>query len=291
MQIVIDGGADLTPTQMRGIDLHLVPQRIQLDGKTYRAGLDIQSEMFYTLLSRAKSFPVTSEPSVADFLESYRALAANDPEILSIHISSGLSKTYENAREAANQIKEAHITLVDSKTVSGAMGWQIEAAARATKAGWSREEIMPLVKLISDKTDVIYTLATLKYLIHGGRINHLRGLLGSLMDIKPLIGIDREQGINKQLGSARSLQKAVLSLVDIVLEKHEAGSEMRFQIFHGDSQEMAELLADHLGKMFKCTFLPTGTISPLLGAHTGPGLVGLTYAPQDVFSRLPWANL
>lgn len=288
MHIVMDGGADLTPTQLRGIDLHLVPQRIQLDGKTYRTGLDIQSDTFYTLLGRSKSFPVTTEPSVADFLESYRALAAKDDEILSIHISSGLSKTYINAREAANQVKEAHITLVDSKTVSGAMGWQVEAAGQAVKAGWTREEIMPLLKLISDKTDVIYTLATLKYLIHGGRINHLQGLIGSLMDIKPIIGIDHETGINTQLGSARSLQKAVLTLVDVVLKKHEAGSEMRFQIFHGDNQEMAELLAEQLGKIFRCTFLPTGSISPLLGAHTGSGLIGLTYAPQEVFARLPW---
>lgn len=288
MQIVTDGGADLTPNQMRGISLHFAPQWIQLDGKLYRSGIDIDPAAFYQLLSGSKNYPMTSEPSVDDFLQIYRSIAATEREIISIHLSSGLSKTYQNARTAAMQIRDALITLVDSKTVSGALGWQVEAAARAANAGWSREEIMPLLKLISDKTDIVYTLATLKYLVHGGRVNQLRGLLGSLMGIKPIIGIDKSEGVNTQLGQARSLQKAVMNLVETVLQNHERGTEMRFQILHGQNNEMAELLAETLSKTFRCTFLPTGPIAPVLGAHTGPGLIGLVYAPQDVFAKLPW---
>jgi DegV family protein with EDD domain len=288
MHIVTDGGADLTPVQLRGIDLHIVNQRIELDGKVYRTGVDIQSSAFYDLLARTRSFPTTSEPSVDDYLETYRALAGDGREIVSLHISSGLSQAFANACEAAAQIKNARITLVDSKTVSGALGWQVAAAAHAAKAGWSREELMPLLKLIGDQTDIVYTLATLKYLIHGGRINHLRGLIGSMLDIKPIITLDKIQGINAHLGSARTLPKAVSAMVEVVLQKYARGHEMRFQIFHGDNAPMAEALADQLSTTFKCTFLSTGVISPLLGAHTGPGLVGLVYAPNDTFARLPW---
>jgi DegV family protein with EDD domain len=288
MQIVTDRGMDLTPEQLEGLDIHYVPLTLTLDGKTYRSGEDIQPEEFYRLLSASPSFPTTSQPSAGDFADLYRQLAAKDPEILSIHISSGLSGTINAARAACELVPEARVTLVDTKTLSGAQGWQVEAAAWAAKSGWTREQIVQMLERVRSAVDTIYTIATLKYLVHGGRINHLKGLLASMLNIKPIIGVEKEKGIYVQRGQARTLEQAILKIADMVAQQYAPGTALRLQAMHGANPEGALLLKKRLEQLFRCTWLPMGPIAPVLGAHTGPGLVGLVYAPQAVFADLPW---
>jgi len=287
MQIVSDRGMDMSPEQMAGLDIHLVPLTLTLEGKTYRSGVDIQPDEFYRLLESSATFPTTSQPSSGDFFELYRKLAADDPDILSIHISSGLSGTVNAARAGAEMVPEAHVTIFDSKTLSGAEGWLVEAAARAIKAGWSKERTLAMLERISAVTDTLYTLATLRYLIHGGRINHIKGLLAQVLNIKPIIGVEKERGTYVQHGQARTLDKAILKIADYVMERFAPGTEMRFQVLHGHNAEGAALLRRRLEELFKCTFLPTGPIAPVLGAHTGPGLVGLVFAPMSAFPKMP----
>lgn len=140
MQIVSDPGMDLTPEQMAGLNIHLVPLTLTLDDKSYRSGVDIQPAESYRLLAATESFPTTSQPSAGEFADVYRQLAATDPDILSVHNSSGLSGTLNAARAGAALVPEAKVTFVDTKTLSGAQGWQVEAAARALKAGWALEK-------------------------------------------------------------------------------------------------------------------------------------------------------
>jgi DegV family protein with EDD domain len=287
MQIVTDSGMDLTPQQRDGLNLHIIPLLFTLDGRTYRSGEDIQPDGFYRLLASTSSFPTTSLPPVGEFAQLYRRLAATDPDILSIHVSSGLSSTAESARVAADMVPEARVTIWDTKTLSGAQGWQVEAAARAAQAGWSKEQTLALLERIRAATDTIYTLATLKYLIHGGRISHLKGLLASMLSIKPIIGVEKVGGKYVQRGMERTLKRATLVLADIVARQYAPGSALRLQVLHGDNAEGAALLHGRLGELFDCTWLPTSPIAPVLGAHTGPGLVGVAYAPQEAFAGIP----
>lgn len=285
MRIVTDRGMDLSQEQHAGLEIHSVPLLLTLDGKTYRSGEDIQPEEFYRLLAATPSFPTTSQPAPGAFAELYRKLAATDPEILSIHISSGLSGTIQSAQLGAEMVPEAHVTIVDTKTLSGAEGWQVEAAARAANAGWSLDKILALVDQVREATDTIYTLATMRYLIHGGRISHLKGLLASVLNIKPLIGVEKANGTYVQRGAARALRGAILKIADTVAEQHAPGMALRAQVLHGDNEEGAALLRERMSELFKCTWLPTCSIAPVLGAHTGPGLVGLVYAPQAAFEQ------
>jgi len=152
---------------------------------------------------------VTSQPSAGEFALVYRELAKTDPDILSIHISSGLSGTVNAAQAGAEMVPEARVTVVDTKTLSSPSGWQVEAAARAVKAGSSLADALALIEKIGSATDVLYTLKELKYLIHGGRISHLKGLLASMLNIKPIIGVEKVRGTYVTLGrrapsSARS---------------------------------------------------------------------------------------
>lgn len=287
MHIVTDGAADITPEQAQGLKIHTVPISFTLDGKSYRSGVDIQPAEFYKLIESTPSFPTTSQPSPGEFAEVYQELFKTDPEILSIHVSSGLSGTLNSARLGASLVPEAKVTFYDTRTLSGALGWHVLAAARAAQAGWSIEQIVGMLPRLTTGVDAMYTLATLKYLIHGGRISHMRGLIGSLLEIKPIIGVSKDEGKYYQRGSGRTMRKAIPTLADVIAKQHAPGTAMRFQVLHGDNAEGAALLHEKLDGMYQCTWLPVGAIAPVLGAHTGPGLVAVIYAPEALFADLP----
>ncbi len=287
MKIVTDSACDLTPEQAAGLEIHVVPQIITLDGITYRSGIDIDAKEFYELLKTASGMPTTSLPALGEFAAVYRELAKTDPEILSVHISSGLSGTFEIAREAAKMVPEAHVTFFNTKTLSTAEGWHVEAAARAAKAGWSMERTIELLEQVRAATRTVYTLSTLKYLIHGGRISHIKGLLASLLKVKPFIAVDKENGKYYQRGQVRTLKRALLKLVDIVAEDHPPGTALRVQLPYGNYLEGTEIVHRRMDQTFDCAWLPPCQIAPVLAAHTGPGLVGIVYAAMDEFPALP----
>jgi len=289
MQIVTDSGTDtnLLPEQAADLNIHIVPLNVTLDGKSYREGVDIQPDEFYRLLAASDGLPVTSQPSAGDFAELYRRLVATDPDILSIHISSGLSGTINSARTGAEMVPEANVTHVDTKTLSAGAGWQVEAAARALKAGWAKEQVLALVERIGAATNSIYTLEELKYLIHGGRISHMKGLIASMLNIKPLIGVETVGGTYVQLGQARTFKRAVKGLVDRIGDLHPPGSALRVQVLHASNPDGAAMLRQLVDQRFECTWLPVGPMSLVLGAHTGPSMVGVAYAPLSVFTDIP----
>jgi DegV family protein with EDD domain len=279
MQIVTDRAADLSPQQLEGLDIHYIPLTLTLGNKQYRSGVDIQPDDFYQLLEKSDDMPTTSQPSPGEFAELYRELAATDPDILSIHVSSGLSGTLNAARLGAEQVPEARVTHIDTKTLSAAEGWQVEAAARALKAGKSIDEIRALLTQIGNATDTIFTLPTLKYLIHGGRISHLKGLIASTLNIKPLIGVDKTEGKYAQRGQVRTFSRAVEAIPQTIAKHHAPGTRLRVQIMHAHNPEGAEILRKSFASVFDCEWMPISPIAPVLGAHTGPGLVGAVYAP------------
>ncbi len=289
MQIVTDSGVDfsLTAEERAALNIHVVPLVVTLGGKSYREDIDIQREEFYPLLAASHTMPTTSQPAVGEFAQLYHRLAQTNPDILSIHISSGLSGTLNSAHAAAQSVPEAQVTFVDTKTLSAASGWMVEAAARAARAGWSKERILSLLECISHESDSVYTLQELKYLIHGGRISHMKGLIASVLNIKPLISIEKVHGTYIQVGQSRSFNGAIKGLVDVMARKHSPGSALRTQVMHSFNPEGAAMLREWVAERFRCTWLPTGMLSLVLGAHVGPSMVAVAYAPQAIFADVP----
>ena len=289
MQIVTDSGTDLSlsPEQLIELDIHVVPLVVTLEGKSYHEGVDIQPGEFYRLLAATDSLPITSQPSAGEFAEIYRRLAVTDPDILSIHMTSGLSGTFNAAQAGAELAPEANVTHVDTKTLSAAAGWQVEAAARALKAGWTKEQVLALMERISAASESMYTLKELKYLIHGGRISHMKGLIASMLNIKPLIGVEKVNGTYVQLGQVRTFKRAVKGLVDLMARQHAPGSALRVQVLHSYNPEGAAMLRESIDQRFDCTWLPVGPMSLVLGAHTGPSMVGVAYASLAAFADIP----
>lgn len=288
MQIVTDSGTDLllSGEEMEKLNIHILPLSVTLDGVTYRDKVDIQADQFFPLLENSKELPLTSQPAVGEFVALYRKLAAKDPQILSIHMSSGLSGTYNAARTAASLVPEADITVVDTHTLSAPSAWQVEAAARAAAKGWTKEKIITGLQLISDATDVVFTLKELKYLIHGGRISHLKGLLASLLSIKPIIGVEKVGGTYVQRGQTRSFSQAIRHIGDLIGQKITRGSRIRVQVVHAQNPEGAQALVDEINQHFNCHWLPTGRLSLVLSAHVGPSMIGIAYAPEEVLEKM-----
>jgi DegV family protein with EDD domain len=287
MQVVTDGGADLASEQLEGLNIHQVPFYIHMDGKSYRGWLDIQPENFYKLLESSRSFPTTSQPPVGEFVEFFKERAKDDKDIISINVTGGLSGTVNTARIAASMVPEANITVVDARTLSSAQGWQVIAAARAAAAGWSRENILALIERVQAATDGIFTLNTLKYVINGGRINQFAGMVASILSIKPVIGIDKKTGVLSLQDREFTFKRALMRITDVISRWHTAGSEMVFQVVHGNNPEGAALMRKWLDQIFKCTFFPIVEITPVFGCHSGPGVVGVIFAPTSIFSEIP----
>jgi len=289
MQIVTDSGVDmmLTPDERRDLHIHVVPLVVSLDGKSYREGLDITPDEFYEKLLATDALPTTSQPSPGDLAAVYRELAASDPSILSIHISSGLSGTLNSARTAAASVPEAKITIVDTKTLSVGAGLQVEAAARALRAGWSLDAVLAMVQRLQQASHTMFTLKELKYLIHGGRISHMKGLIASLLDIKPLIGVENERGTYEQMAQHRSFPSALRGLAELPAKWIPKGSAVRAQVAHACNPEAAAELVENVSRLFDCTWRPTARMSLVLGAHTGPSMVGVVVTPQSAFADVP----
>ncbi|HEY9088189.1 MAG TPA: DegV family protein [Anaerolineaceae bacterium] len=287
MQIVTDRGADLAPEQKASLDLAYIQLLIHLNDKSYRSGIDIDPNDFYTLLSETDSFPTTSQPSAGEFAELYRDLAKKTPDIFSIHISSGLSGTINAARAGAEMVPEANVTFFDTMTLSVPEGWMVEAAARMLGAGWSVERVIAKLETLREQVNGIFTLNTLKYLIHGGRISHIKGLVASLLNIKPVIGVEKVKGMYDTFGQEITLKRAMGKIVDVVEHWYPQKPKLRVQLLHGNNLEAVEYLREKMLERFDCLMEPVTPVAPVLGAHTGPGLVGLAVAPLSVFADIP----
>jgi len=286
MHIVTDSGCDLnlTTEQQSEMDIHVVPLSVTLGGSTYQENPQLDAAAFYNRLESGRDLPTTSQPSSGEFSQLYRTLARESPDILSIHISSGLSGTLQSAQTAAAEVPEARVTFFDTKTLSVGSGWMVEAAARAFRAGWAKERVMGLLERIRDTTETIFTLRELKFLIHGGRISHLKGLLASMLDIKPIIGVDtRGDGKYIQLGQARTISGAVKCLAETMVRRQTQPGPYRGQVVHALNPDGASELQKAVSGLLACYWQPISRLSLVLGAHTGPTLIGAVLAPRAVF--------
>lgn len=282
MQIVTDSAADLAPSQIAGLPIHFTTLRLSLGGVPFTGS----NEEFYKKLSETDEYPVTSQAAAGEFAELYRKVSKLDPEILSIHISSGLSGTINSARVGASMVPEAKVTFWDSRTLSAALGWQVEAAARMVVKGFKLDKILERLTQIRDTVDGMFSIKEMKYLIHGGRVSHLKGLLASVLNIKPVIGVDHTTGMYTNAAQDMTFKRALTRMINLDKVRYAGMGALRAQIVHGNNPEGVEFIRKKAEEELRCTFEPTVPVAPALGAHTGPTLAGIIVGPQSLFADL-----
>lgn len=286
MKIVTDCAADMPAAELEALGIIQAPLFIQFpEGEVNSA--DLEADVFYDRLEAMRpAIPTTAQPSPGTFAKLYRAAAQHDSEVISLHISSGLSGTLTSAQLGQAQAAEAAtITLWDTLTLSGAQRFQVLAAAWAARSGWALARLQQRLTEIRAQSELLYTLDTLEYLARGGRIGRVQALAGALLNLKPLISVDHADGKYNTLGRARTLARALTSIADHLHGRY-AHSPLWVTVLHGRFADQAELLARELSQRLNVAKLETLRISPVLGVHTGPGIVGVAAVPFQLFADL-----
>ena len=286
MKIVTDCAADMQPQEMADLDIVQEPLFIQFpEGEV--SALDISADDFYNRLEAMRpAIPTTAQPSSGMFEELYRKLAETSKNIFSIHISSGLSGTINSARMGGEQAQDvAEVSCWDTMTLSGGERFQVLAAALANKAGWSMEKTQERLTEIRANTETIYTLETLEYLARGGRIGRVQALMGSLLKLKPVINVSHTDGKYSTVTKARTIPAALDALTDYLLQIY-SKTPLWVNILHGRFQHGANMLSELTEKRLNVVKMEMSRISPVLGVHTGPGIVGAAVLPMKLMEDL-----
>ena len=287
MKIVTDCAADMFAEEMEELGITQAPLYIQFpEGEV--SAVDISADEFYNRLEAMRpAIPTTAQPSSGMFEQIYHQLSETSKNIFSIHISSGLSGTINSAQVGSEQqVKEGtEISFWDTMTLSGGERFQVLAAALADRAGWTMEKIQERLTQIRANTEVIYTLETLEYLARGGRIGRVQALMGSLLKLKPVINVSHVDGKYSTVTKARTIPAALEALTDNLLSIY-AKTPVWVNILHGRFQHGAEMLSDMAEERLNVAKLEISRISPVLGVHTGPGIVGAAVVPMSLMEDL-----
>ena len=286
MKIVTDCAADLPAEELERLGIVAAPLSIQFpDGEV--SSSEISADEFYNRLEAMRpAIPTTAQPSSGMFTALYRKVAETGRSILSIHLSSGLSGTINSAFVGGEQASDvADVTTWDSMTLSGGERFQVLAAALAAKAGWTMAAIQERLAAIRAETEVIYTLETLEYLARGGRIGRVQALMGSVLKLKPLIRVDRNDGKYSTVSKERTIPHAMNALGDHLHSLYQ-NTPVWVTVLHGRLQESADVLSKQLNEKLNVVKMETLRISPVLGVHTGPGIVGAAVVPMRLMDDI-----
>lgn len=273
IHIVTDSTADLSSDQIIQYNIHVVPLTVQIDGKTYTDGVDLQAEAFLELMKSSKELPKSSQPAVGIFHELYDELGKNGDQIISIHMTGGMSGTVKSAQAAA-EMSSSDVTVIDSRFISYALSFQVLEAAQLIAQGASLDEVIKHVESVRERTNLFVVVDTLENLVKGGRIGKGKALIGSLLSIKPIASL--EGGEYTPVHKARSHKQVVQYLFD-QYQKDTEGKKVKYV---GISQANGYAMADPLKKRIEesgFNDVQVAFTSPVISTHTGSGAIGFMY--------------
>jgi DegV family protein with EDD domain len=279
IKIVTDSTADIPMDVREKLGIVVVPLKVIFGNDTFYDGVDIGSAEFYQKLAQAEELPTTSQPSPVEFMDIYKNFSDQpDTVVLSFHISSALSGTYQSAMLAKSLLEDqTKITILDSKSASYGLGMLVVAAAEAAHAGKSVDEIMALVGQLRNETRIYFIVDTLEYLYKGGRIGKASAMFGSLLNIKPILTID-DGGEVDSVDKVRGHRKALGRIIEIL--KEDFGDQtIDVCIAHSEARESAEAVYALINDNFKLNQYSYTSIGPVIGTHVGQGTVAVFVNP------------
>ncbi|MCG7345256.1 DegV family protein [Sporosarcina sp. ACRSL] len=273
IHIVTDSTADLIEQYTDQYDIHVVPLSIQINGETYLDGVDLQPQSFMEKMRESKELPKSSQPAVGAFKELYDRLGRDGSEIISIHMTGGMSGTVKSA-EAAAEMTDSNVTVIDSMYISHALTFQVVEASKMASVGKSVAEILDRLDEVRKNTTLYVVVDMLDNLVKGGRIGKGKALIGSLLKIKPIAML--QDGVYSPVAKARS-HKQVVSHLYNAFKEETAGKIIRsVGISHANGMTMAEPLLKLLEE-YGCKDIKFSFTSPIISTHTGEGAIGFMY--------------
>ena len=281
--VLTDSTASIPEDTLRELKIRTVAYYIHRGGEVLRDLVTIQRAEFLNWLMTARVLPTTASPGPGDYFEAYETLIEEGhEEIVSIHMTSKASGAYQAATVAQSMLKEKdpsrHVEVIDTRNVSLCQGWMAIEAARAALAGCSLEEVVAKVREMIPITRMLQTADTLRYLYMGGRIGKAQHLVGSLLNIKPLIGM--EDGEIVALGMAHSRGQAYQAMAE-KLAQSVGESKIKIAYVHAGAKQEVEKLRKAVESRLTAVESIIAELSPALAVHSGPGTAGLCYYPTQ----------
>lgn len=274
VKIVTDSTVDLSAEEADKYNINIVPLPILIDGREYLDRINITPSQFVEKLKRSNEMPKTSQPPIGKFIELYKKLVEDGSHIISIHMAGELSGTVRSAESAAKHVNP-NITVIDSRYISRALGFQVLEAAKMAMQGKAVEEIVNRLKEIRRDTFLYVTVDTLDYLVKGGRIGRGKAIIGSLLHIKPIATLT--EGQYTPVTKVRSNSQIVKFLTKQLIANTSGKEIVQVHIVHVDAFDLAAALRESILAVNDKLVIGIGETTPIISAHTGPGAIGFMY--------------
>ena len=279
IHVVTDSGSDLPKDVRERFGISVVPLTIQFGDDIYRDGVDMQVDEFYERLRTGDTLPSTCQPSPADFVKVYESIAEAGDTIISVHLSSKLSGTYQSSVLAASMLPDIDIVSIDTLSASMGIGLAAIAAAEAVKQEKPKDEVIAITERAVEQLGVYFMVDTLEFLKRNGRIGRASALMGTLLNIKPILTL--QDGVVTPFEKARGKAKALKRISEAIAQYSEehTGKKLRFGITHAAALDDAEKIAAEIKEQFPVHDIVIGPIGPTIGVHVGPGTLAVLFYP------------
>ena len=275
--IVTDSTADLPPQLVKARAITVVPLTLHFEGRSLLDGVDIRPSEFYRKLPKVTTHPTTSQPAPGEFAEAYGQLLTDHEEVVSIHISEKLSGTYASALQGAEMTDAKRVRVIDSQLASMSLGLLTLAATEMAAQGSDAESVAQRITAMREQVQTYFSVATLEFLRRGGRIGRASALLGSVLQVKPVLCI--RDGLVTPLERVRTFDRALNRIVELTREV-DRGHGVCVIVGHADAEADAERVARELEPIAETLMIQP--LGPVVGAHAGPGVVGVGCYPADI---------
>jgi DegV family protein with EDD domain len=283
MKIITDSTADLPRELALKYDIEIVPLTIHLGDKSWKDYYDVEPDEYYEILNRTSAFPTTSQPTPQDFVNAYSPFVEKGESILSIHLSSRLSGTFQSALLARSKFPEARIEVVDSLQASFALSMIILICAKKANQGASLEDIADIARQIGSQIETYFSVDSLDYLHRGGRIGKAQAFLGTLMKIKPLLKLVK--GEVQPVEKIRTRDRLMNRFVELVEMTVRENSRLLLAVAESDNSEVMTVLLERLVDIPGVSLVFRGKIGGVITSHVGPGALGIAFV-NDSFGSL-----
>lgn len=274
IKIVTDSTCDLSPEEIKSLNIHVIPLSISIEGETYLDRVDITPSQFIEKMNQSTQLPKTSQSAVGEFLKLYDELGEDDSEILSIHLAGKLSGTVESARSAA-EMSKTKVTVIDSEYIAKALSFQVKEAVKMVNEKLTISEIINKLKDVRANTKLYVVLDTLDNLVKGGRIGRGKAFIGSLLNIKPIAMLN--EGEYTPVGKVRSQTQAINFIMKQLKNDVQNMRLKGIGISHANAYSLATEIKSKIEELIGFHDVEIAETTPVISTHTGSGAIGFCY--------------